>query len=195
MVISADSAGGNDSSAQIALLDDLLAELNDKMADLGSNHEELQDQLTRLRVTLDERKRELDAGQRRLDLAMSRRRDAYQAKSAVEDRLSEIAELKNGFQLLQDHYAVDKRRLHAVQESGSLLSHVGQVRCPLCGAEPEHQHADEDCDGNVDAVVIAATAEIAKIEQLSSELSGTVADLEVEAIELRGGLCTTPSSI
>src|SRR5690606_2597921 len=39
---------------------------------------------------------------------------------------------------------------------------------------------DDDCEGNVAVIVEAATAEIAKIEQLSRELASTVADLQGE---------------
>tara|TARA_R100000789_G_scaffold46474_1_gene47168 strand:+ start:14846 stop:15745 length:900 start_codon:yes stop_codon:yes gene_type:complete len=65
-----------------------------------------------------------------------------------------------------------------------MFAHVEQVACPLCGADPDAQHLDETCDGDVEAVVAAATAEIEKIQRLQSELDSTVADLSAESEEL-----------
>jgi chromosome segregation ATPase len=50
----------------------------------------------------------------------------------------------------------------------------------LCGAEPAHQRASADCDGNIEAVVEAARKEIAKIELLRNELALTIRDLTRE---------------
>ena len=57
------------------------------------------------------------------------------------------------------------------------------MACPLCGAQPEGQHHDAACDGNVTAVTQAAKAEIAKIRVLQSELQGTVTALTKERTE------------
>jgi hypothetical protein len=58
------------------------------------------------------------------------------------------------------------------------------VACPLCGAQPENQHHDAICDGNVAAVTKAAAAEIEKIKLLQAELQGTVAALSAEHVEV-----------
>lgn len=58
------------------------------------------------------------------------------------------------------------------------------MTCPLCGAQPESQHHDAICDGNVDAVTKAAAAEIEKIKLLQSELQGTVAALSAEHVDV-----------
>src|SRR5690606_14053808 len=55
------------------------------------------------------------------------------------------------------------------------------VPCPLCGATPDSQHVAEDCGGDVEAIVTAAGAEIAKIDLLLIELKQTIADLGDEA--------------
>lgn len=57
---------------------------------------------------------------------------------------------------------------------------MGVKHCPLCGAMPESQHVDSQCDGNIGAVVQAAHQEINKIEVLRAELSTTVRDLQRE---------------
>ena len=61
-----------------------------------------------------------------------------------------------------------------------MFVHVKQAPCPLCGASPDAQHLDGDCDGDVEAIVQAASAEIAKIKTLNSELLSTVSELRDE---------------
>src|SRR5690606_6567375 len=99
-------------------------------------------------------------------------------------------ELLARFELLRKHYGVDRERLRAIQESGTLFAYVERVACPLCGAEPEAQHADADCEGNVAKIVEAATAEISKIERLSEELASTVTDLLTEQDSLSAARTT-----
>ena len=67
------------------------------------------------------------------------------------------------FTLLDQHYVSDLSRLRGIEEGGSLFQVMGETHCPLCGAEAAHHQKDSDCDGNVNEVVIAARAEIAKI--------------------------------
>jgi hypothetical protein len=58
---------------------------------------------------------------------------------------------------------------------------LGSAICPLCGSEPAHHRADSECEGNIDAVVVAARKEIAKIEVLRGELATTVKELVRES--------------
>ena len=74
------------------------------------------------------------------------------------------------------------RRSKAAPVSSS--SCVTLMACPLCGAQPDGQHHDATCDGNVNAVTQAAAAEIAKIRLLQSELQGTVTALTKEQVEV-----------
>ena len=102
-------------------------------------------------------------------------------RTAIQDRLDEIADLLTRFDLLLEHYAVDIERLTAIQESGAMFAHMESVPCPLCGASPEAQQHGAACDGDVEAIVQAASAEIEKIARLKGELQATVADLKSEA--------------
>ena len=128
----------------------------------------------------------LSASQKALDKLVAKRRELFEEKQEVSDRLDEISDLLARFRLLAEHYDVDLKRLTAIQESGSMFAHVEQVACPLCGADPDAQHLDETCDGDVEAVVAAATAEIGKIQRLQAELDSTVADLIAESENFRG---------
>ncbi|MEZ5670137.1 MAG: hypothetical protein R3F55_22440 [Alphaproteobacteria bacterium] len=57
---------------------------------------------------------------------------------------------------------------------------------PDCGAQPEAQHLDESCEGDVEAIIVAAAAEIEKIENLDTELRTTIGDLEAEVMTCAG---------
>ncbi len=170
-----------DNTRQIALIDELLSDLQTEIEDLGEDREELEVQLENLEGSIETRREELSASQKALDELVGKRRELFEQKQEASDRLDEISDLLARFRLLAEHYDVDLKRLTAIQESGSMFAHVEQVACPLCGADPDAQHLDETCDGDVEAIVTAATAEIEKIQRLRVELDSTVAELMTES--------------
>ncbi|MBZ9938979.1 hypothetical protein LB518_21965 [Mesorhizobium sp. BR1-1-16] len=169
-----------DQAGQIGLLDELIADLVSEIIDMGEEKGELEAQLERLEDSAAEHRDSVANAQRTLDVQMGERRELAKQQRRIVDRLDEIRELLARFELLREHYGVDRERLGAIQESGTLFAYVERVVCPLCGAGPEAQHADADCEGNVATIVEAATAEISKIERLSEELASTVTDLLTE---------------
>lgn len=175
---------GPDNTRQIALIDELLADLTSEIEDAGADREELVDQLGRLEISISGRRESLNLSQRQLDELLAQRREAFQERNGMQNRLGEIGDLLARFNLLHEHYIVDTDRLNAIRESGSLFVHVDVKPCPVCGARPEDQHLESGCDGDVDAVVLAANSEIQKIARLLTELEGTVSDLSVEKEEL-----------
>lgn len=177
-----------DNARQLLLIDEILSDLSSGISDLGHEKSELIDQANRLQATIDEQREGLRTVQAELDGKIERRQELYVECAGYRRRQVEIGELLARFDLLETHYGVDKERLIAIQESGSLFAHVTQAPCPLCGAMPDAQHAAGDCEGDVDAVVNAANAEIAKIDQLLVELRQTVVDLRDERDQINGEL-------
>jgi hypothetical protein len=173
---------GTDRAKQIELIDELLAEIRQEIADVGDEEADLKDQIDRLDGTIDQRRETLNGIQAQLDSLLVQRRELVDVRTAIQDRLDEIADLLTRFDLLLQHYAVDIERLTAIQESGAMFAHVESVPCPLCGASPDAQQHDAACDGDVEAIVQAAYAEIEKIARLKGELQATVADLKSEAV-------------
>lgn len=173
---------GTDSTKQIELIDELLADIRQEIADVGEEEADLKEQIDRLSVTIEQRSETLNNVQAQLDSLLAQRRELVDIRTAIQDRLDEIADLLVRFNLLLEHYAVDTERLTAIQESGAMFAHVESVPCPLCGASPEAQQHDTACDGDVVAIVQAASAEIMKIKRLRRELQGTIADLKSEAV-------------
>lgn len=77
-------------------------------------------------------------------------------------------------------YDTDFERLAALDEDGFLLQRFADQPCPLCGADPTHQHHHLDAEA-VELQRQAASAEMKKIARDRDELKSTVASLEAEA--------------
>lgn len=179
-----------DNAKQIALIDELLADLSTEIADVGEEENELTAQFSRLESSIETQRESLNNAQQTLDVLLNNRRKLFEHCRKLEGRLREIQEYLARFDLLSQHYEVDITRLEAIQESGSLFANIEQTPCPLCGAAPDTQHVVGTCDGDVEAIVQAATAEILKISRLKVELADTVAELLSEKSELIAELST-----
>lgn len=184
-VVSAAEVGPNNAE-QIALIDELLADLSTELEDMGEDRDELSYQLVRLETSIEGHRESLISIQGKLDDLVMQRRKEFEDRNDIQYRLDEISDLLARFNLLREHYIVDIDRLKSIRESGSMFVHVGVIPCPLCGASPETQHLDKTCDGDVDAIIASAIAEIGKIERLLGELDGTVTDLRAEEHILKG---------
>jgi DNA repair exonuclease SbcCD ATPase subunit len=95
-----------------------------------------------------------------------------------------VSVLLERFGLLSKHYQSDVERLEGIREGGTLFSSLSDGVCPLCGAEPAHQHRSDDCEGNADQIVRAAEAELEKIGALQADLAQTVRQLTTESRSL-----------
>lgn len=178
-VVSAAEVGPNNAE-QIVLIDELLADMSTEIENMGEDRDEIFSQLARLETSIEGHRESLISIQRQLDDLVMQRRQAFDDRNSIQDRLDEISDLLARFNLLRDHYVVDIDRLKSIRESGSMFVHVNAMPCPLCGASPEAQHLDKNCDGDVDAIIASAIAEIGKIERLVGELDSTVTDLRAE---------------
>lgn len=170
-----------DNSGKISLLDDLISEM---IADLGdSRREELEAQYEKIGVTLERQRKSIALNEELISKLLAQRQSNVFQRQLVSDRIDEIADLFTRFDLLRDHYDVDLARLEAIEESGSMLVYVDEVDCPMCGAAPCNQHVEDD-EEDIRSTVLAASAEIAKIEKLRSELVRTIDELQLEREEL-----------
>lgn len=180
----------NQQSGKLELLDQMIAELKYDLDEEGVEEKELNEQLKRLNASIEQQNKALEGVQKKLDVLLERRGNAATELRRRRARLTEIEELAERFALLDAHYWTDLDRLEAIHESGSLFVHLETTPCPLCGATPENQRVHGDCEGNTEAVVQAADAEMVKIMRLSRELNETVASLQTEWHELNDSLST-----
>jgi hypothetical protein len=177
-----------DNSGKISLLDDLISELADDVGD--SKREELETQIEKIDVTLERYRKSIAHNEELVSELLERRQNNVFQRQLVSERIDEIADLFTRFDLLRDHYDVDVERLEAIKESGSMLIYVDEVDCPMCGAAPCNQHLEDDNEADLRSAVLAASAEIAKIEQLKNDLVRTIDELKIEGEELSRGYLT-----
>lgn len=170
--------------ARKALSPDALAQMisdyEDELAKVTDNPDGLDKEEDSIDAEIDELQATIRAMEGKIDTTSKQRRETYETYSRMAARHNEIIELLDRFQLLDQQYTNDLKRLAAIQQSGQFFVLREPMPCPLCGAPPEGQRHDAACDGNVDAVTQASGAEIAKIKLLQSELHETVNSLTTE---------------
>jgi hypothetical protein len=175
-------------TVKVEVLDEAIFEIKNELAELDVDEGELRDQLSKIEASLIEAEDELVTLQEDLDCLLNERQSIVEMRLKSKGRLREIDELVARFELLRSHYHIDLERLVAVQESGVMLAHRPTENCPLCGTPADQQHQVSDCDGNITAVVAAASAEIRKIQRLLTELEQTVTDLGDERESLAASI-------
>ncbi|MDD4616371.1 MAG: AAA family ATPase [Alphaproteobacteria bacterium] len=171
-------------TVSIQLIDQLISEFRSDLIEAAS-YEDVQDQLLKLESSISDQNQAVDSVQEDLQEALQSRNELSEKREAALARLDEVDGFLERFGLLGKHYSNDLLRLEAIKESGVLLGFLESKDCPLCGAKPENQNHEHSCDGDIKAVVDAATAEITKILQLKNELGKTVDELRDEHKSLR----------
>lgn len=174
--------------AKAELIEQWISDLEDEISEHGCGYEELVQQLEKLDLSISSSREQLQLAQTQLNKMTTQRREVLISREAIKDRIDDIADMLERFKLLRAQYVTDLHRLMAIEESGSLFVHHERVPCPLCGASPESQHSIEECGGDVELIVIAATAEMEKIKRLASDLDSTVTALHDESARLSGDL-------
>lgn len=189
-LVSAQEASGrrDEDAGKIELLDQMIEELQAELDEEGLDEDELKEQLAKLEASISAQNEALSNVQKAFNALLERRGNAAGEIRRRKARLAEIDEFVGRFQLLDNHYQTDLKRLQAIHESGSLFVHLEPTICPLCGAQPGDQHLDSYCDGNTEAVVRAADAEMVKINRLRHELADTVNTLTAERNQIQDSL-------
>ncbi|AXX31952.1 AAA family ATPase [Actinosynnema pretiosum subsp. pretiosum] len=100
--------------------------------------------------------------------------------TAARRSLSELDTLDARFTLLHAQYSSDLARLEAVAEAGSLLGYFAPGSCAFCGAEPEHQHLNEDCADDTTAFAESVREEQRKTTMLREDLVQAIAGLRTD---------------
>ncbi|MES2206823.1 MAG: hypothetical protein V4525_08515 [Pseudomonadota bacterium] len=170
--------------AKAELLEQWISDLEDEVTQHGFSREELEDQFAKLEVSIASSRQQLQLTQSQLNEMTIQRREVVSYREKIKDRIDDITNMLERFSLLKAQYLTDLHRLMAIEESGSLFVYHERVPCPLCGALPDVQHGGEECDGDVESIVIAAAAEMEKIKKLASDLDSTVSALREESSRL-----------
>lgn len=174
--------------AKSTMIEHLLLEYNRELLEITKHPEDLENDLATLELSINSHLNALNEAQLNYERFTAERREVLTKRQPVIDRIEEIDELVTRFNLLQKHYNTDIERLEAIKESGTFFIPLKPQTCPLCGALPDNQNHKDSCDGNAEAVVKAAIAEIAKIEVLHRELTDTLSDMNGERVRLNVSL-------
>lgn len=176
-------------AGKVELLEGLLTATRDRLAELGevSTLAEERDRLTRIEASIQAALVERNAAQASVAPLQARRSAAWTALRAVESKLAVLSELKTRFDLLQEQYESDLRRLEAIGEAGLRLDQLKEERCPMCGALAEHRdHAHKEARPALKDVSQACKSEAAKTFKLLQDLQTTRIATATEVDKLQG---------
>lgn len=166
---------------KIELLNEMIEELdqkllNIKLEDLETTYDK---QLQRAQFLGEE----FEATQKSLDNFVMLRRDALDNQNRLDTQSSQLRAMEQRFIDLRETYITDIRRLEAIEEGGFLLRKFEDQPCPLCGAEPGHQHFSH-LPTDLELQQKSAQAEIVKIERDLENLLPTIQNLQSEFSEI-----------
>ncbi|NEI02413.1 hypothetical protein [Rhizobium leguminosarum] len=161
---------------------ELLSQLADKVRkkiNPGRSDIELERMLAIAEQERDDFQRIVIDRQDAIDLLAAQVRAETSALSDEETAIADLSTMIVRFEELASIFASDLDRLSGLEEGGFLLQKFAKLKCPICGAAPEHQHVHHDL-GDIELQRIAAEAEIAKIRREETELTNTVAEAKNE---------------
>lgn len=169
-------------AGKIELLTELIEELDKKLSDIDIEELErvFEEESTRSE-TLGE---ELSDVQEKLDYHVRLRREALDSQSVSDAQSSQLQAMEQRFIDLSSTYATDIRRLEAIEEGGFLLRRFEDQPCPMCGAQPGHQHTPHS-PGDFEQQQRSAQAEIRKIERDIENLKPTLQNLQIDLMEAK----------
>ncbi|NOT97242.1 MAG: hypothetical protein HOP00_13180 [Nitrospira sp.] len=163
-------------AGKVELLEGLLKANHGRLAELGevSTLPEERDRLTRIDASIQTAFAERNAAQVSIAPLQAKRSTVWTALKTAESKLAVLSELQTRFDLLQEQYASDLRRLEAIAEAGVRLDQLKEERCPMCGALAEHQdHGHRDARLAPADVAHSCRAEAAKTFKLLQDLQTT----------------------
>lgn len=172
------------SGAKIEVIDRLLAELEAQLSETPEPAE-LRDQLARLNSTIESHSSAIGELTARRNRLAEQLRTSQQTGAAARNELSDTMALQGRFRLLLSQYDSDLERLSMIHEAGTLLGYFQSGLCVFCGAEPEFQHYNQDCEGDNTSFGESVDAEARKTRDLRGDLLATLDDVETRAAQAR----------
>lgn len=163
---------------KIALLRELLEETSADAAEEVSNYaldeaiEQAETEREGADAAVRERQEAVDAARAALEATRRSQRD-------VEGRIADLRAMKLRFNQLHRTLTSDIARLQGLEEGGFLTRKFAQMNCPLCGADPAHQHHDPHLD-RIAEQQEAVAGEIDKIQRERRDLDDALSRIDRE---------------
>ena len=171
-------------AAKIELLGELIKDTDNELSDRlneDQSYSQLTEQLNKLNRTIELSSTNLANQEQELESFRLDRKNIHNEIDIKEDRLAEVMSMKSRFDLLDNQYSSDISRLENICESGTLFMALPDDNCPLCGRLATNPIEHEKCDGSLDLLVEAASAEKEKLKSLQGELTSTLTNLIEES--------------
>jgi hypothetical protein len=132
-------------AGKIEIVDELITAATEDLKRLFPDDDDvdaldLEAQDETLSSTIDGHQSTLVEWQSMLDQLRRDRRSALDGREELQSRAAEIAVTLERFALLAAVYDSDVGRLESLEEGAAALMAGARRPCPLCGADPEHQH-------------------------------------------------------
>lgn len=163
---------------KIALLRELLEETSADVAEEATDDaldkaiEQAEKERDGADTALRERQEAVDAAREALEATRRSYRD-------VEGRIADLRAMKVRFNQLRRTLTSDIARLQGLEEGGFLTRKFAQMNCPLCGADPAHQHHDPHLD-RIAEQQEAVAGEIDKIQRERRDLDDALSRIDRE---------------
>lgn len=147
----------------------------------ASEISEIKEQLVKLSAHRDRVENEIENVQNNVNEKELERKNVRDLIISLENRVRNLQDLHNRFNLLGKQYEADLLRIEAIAEASNVFNELNTGNCPVCGSEVEH-HSPEHLDKNCDPLKIkeSCTAEELKTKKLYSELHIAKADVYEE---------------
>ncbi|MBL0572100.1 hypothetical protein JD522_01435 [Aeromonas hydrophila] len=179
-IVTSDIKSKVDNTKQIEIINEIIDDIKGNLIDHSLNVSELYHQVDMLELSMAGCRQQLTQSRSSLKDLLERKRRVAEDREITDSRLYEIKEVISRFELLNEHYQIDLKRLLAIQESGSIFSQLNSVACPICGSN-DNNHIEHD---DVILIVHAASSEVDKTLALERELSKTIFELNCEMKDL-----------
>jgi ElaB/YqjD/DUF883 family membrane-anchored ribosome-binding protein len=176
-------------AGKVELLEGLLTSTRERLTEFGEVRTLIdeRDRLNRIEASIQAALVERNTAQASVLPLQAKRSTAWSALRAIESKLAVLSELQVRFDLLQEQYSSDLRRLETIAEAGVRLDQLREERCPMCGALAEHHdHAHREARPAPADVSQACKAEAAKTFKLLQDLQTTRAATAAEIEQLQG---------
>lgn len=178
------------SGAKVEVVDRLLAGLEAQLSE-AAEAGELRAQLDRLNATIEKQSSSIEELTSDRDEFAKAHTAAQNEEAETRRQLGDANALDGRFNLLLRQYNSDLGRLEMIREAGDLLGFFESGPCVFCGAEPQHQHLNDLCEGDSTNFSESVEAERRKTSALRDDLIATLVDLENQRSALRQHLAET----
>ncbi len=172
-------------NAKIEFAKEIISQLESEMSKERKKLEfdKLQDKLSSHSEDYNHLNKNLEQLQDKATVREQERSEYWTEIRKIDSRKNVLSELNKRFELLEEQYISDLKRLDAIFEASAILDQVQPSKCSICGASAEYH--DNDCqEDNAECVKESCEIEKNKIILLQNSLEETRQDINLEREKL-----------